>query len=90
MKCFLQFLQTESLQDGAGTELESETGTVGTVLPETARGAGTVGNVFQEPKPEPSLSVKTICKQKRPFPERNRQNRKELSHARTATEPNRG
>ena len=41
------------LQGGSGTELEPETGTVGTVLPETESGTGTAGTVFQEPKPEP-------------------------------------
>ena len=35
-----------------------ETRTVGTVFPETGRGTGTVGTVFQKPKPEPSLSGK--------------------------------
>ena len=37
---------------------EPETGTVGTVSPGTKRGTGTVGTVFQKPKPEPFLSVK--------------------------------
>ena len=47
-------------QGGSGTELEPETGTVGTVFPETKRGTGTAGTVFQEPKlePEPSFPVK--------------------------------
>ena len=35
-------------QDGAGTELEPESGPVG-----TESGTGTDGTVFQEPKPEP-------------------------------------
>ena len=45
-------------QGGSGTEPEPETGTVGTVFPETDIGTGTVGAVFQGPKPElePSLS----------------------------------
>ena len=40
-------------QGGSGTEPEPETGTVGTVFPETESGTGTAGTVFQEPKPEP-------------------------------------
>ena len=46
------------LQGGSGTEPEPETGTVGTVFPETESGTGTAGTVFQKPKPEPSLPVK--------------------------------
>ena len=46
------------LQGGSGTELEPETGTVGTVFPGTESGTGTAGTVFQEPKPEPSFPVK--------------------------------
>ena len=38
------------MQVGSGTELEPETGTVGTVFPETERGTGTAGTIFQEPK----------------------------------------
>ena len=73
------------IQDGPGTEPEPETGTVGTVFPETEGGTETVETVFamlgrctllqppvvetdfQEPKPElePSLSVKTVLKQKK-------------------------
>ena len=33
-------------QGGSGTELEPETGTVGTVFPETESGTGTAGTVF--------------------------------------------
>ena len=49
-----------SWQGGSGTEPEPETGTVGTVFPETESGTGTAGTVFQEPKPElePSFPVK--------------------------------
>ena len=47
-------------QGGSGTELEPETGTVGTVFPETESGTGTGGTVFQEPKPEPFFPVK-LC-----------------------------
>ena len=43
-------------QGGSGTEPEPETGTVGTVFPETEGGTGTAGTVFQEPKPEPEPS----------------------------------
>ena len=43
-------------QGGSRTELEPETGTVGTVFPETESGTGTAGTVFQEPKPEPEPS----------------------------------
>ena len=45
-----------SFQGGSGTEPEPETGTVGTVFPETESGTGTAGTVFQEPKPEPEPS----------------------------------
>ena len=51
------FLTHTRKQDGAGTELELETGTVGTVFPETGRGTGTIGTVFQKPKPEPEPSL---------------------------------
>ena len=51
------------IQEGPGTELEPETGTVGTFFPETERGTGTVGTFFQEPQPEPALSVKTVTEQ---------------------------
>ena len=44
------------LQGGSGTEPEPETGTVGTVFPETESGTGTAGTVFKEPKPEPEPS----------------------------------
>ena len=44
------------LQGGSGTEPEPETGTVGTVFPETESRTGTAGTVFQEPKPEPEPS----------------------------------
>ena len=47
-------------QDGPGTEQELDTGTFGTV--------------FQKAEPEPPLSVKTVLKQKKTFPERNRRN----------------
>ena len=43
-------------QGGSGTEPERETGTVGTVFPETESGTGTARTVFQEPKPEPEPS----------------------------------
>ena len=43
-------------QGGSETEPEPETGTVGTVFPETESGTGTAGTVFQEPKPEPEPS----------------------------------
>ena len=46
------------LQGGSRTEPEPETGTVGTVFPETESGTGTAGTVFQEPKPEPSFPFK--------------------------------
>ena len=49
-----------SIQGGSGTEPEPETGTVGTVFPETESGTGTAGTVFQEPEPEPSFPVK-LC-----------------------------
>ena len=69
-------------QGGSGTELELETGTAGTVFPETE--IGTAGTVFQEPKPEPEQN---------PFLQKNRQNRKpeplEPFHPQTITEPNR-
>ena len=47
-------------QENLGNKPEPETGTVGTVFLETqrSRGIGPVGTVFQEPKPEPSLSAK--------------------------------
>ena len=45
-------VQGLTLQGGSGTEPEPETGTVGTVFPETESGTGTAGTVFQEPKPE--------------------------------------
>ena len=81
-----------SLQGGPGTEPEPETGTVGTVFPGTERGTGTAGTVFQEPKPEPSSLIKTVLNHKKPFPQRNRRNRKpeplEPFHPRTVTEPN--
>ena len=44
------------LQGGPGTEPEPETGTGGTAFAGTERGTGTVGTVFQEPKPEPEPS----------------------------------
>ena len=47
---FFSFLKT---QGGSGTELEPETGTVGTIFPKTESGAGTAGTVFQKPKAEP-------------------------------------
>ena len=37
-------------QDGSGTELEPETGTVRTAFPETESGTGTAGTVFQKPR----------------------------------------
>ena len=43
----------DKIQGGSATEPEPETGTVGTVFPETESGTGTAGTVFQEPKPEP-------------------------------------
>ena len=56
------------------------------------RGTGTVRTVFQEPKPEPSLSVKTILKSKNPFQRGTvgTENHEPLepSHARTVTKPN--
>ena len=62
---FLGFFNKISLslslcQGGPGAEPEPETGTVGTVFPETESGAGTAGTVFQErkPEPEPSFPVK--------------------------------
>ena len=47
---------------------EPETGTVGTVFPETESGTGTAGTVVQEPKPEPepSFPVKLYWKQRNP------------------------
>ena len=56
-------------QSGTGTEPEPETGTVGTVFPETEIGTGTVGTVFQEPKlePEPSFPVKLYWNTQKPF-----------------------
>ena len=38
--------------------METETGTIGTVFLGTGGGTETTGTVFQEPKLEPSLSVK--------------------------------
>ena len=49
---------TVSKTGGPGTEPDPETGSVGTVFPETESGTGTAGTVFQEPEPEPSLPVK--------------------------------
>ena len=91
------FFRTRILiQGGSGTEPEPETGTVGIVFPGTEVGTGTVGTVFQEPKPEPEpcLSVRPVfALQRKTFPETNRRNRKpeplEPSQSRTATEPNR-
>ena len=74
---------------------EPETGTVGTVFPETESGTGTAGTVFQEPKPEPEppFPVKLYCNTEKPFLQRNRRNRKpeprEPFHLQTVTEPNR-
>ena len=82
-------------QGGSGTEPEPETGTVGTVFPETESGTGTAGTVFQEPKPEPepSFPVKLHWNTEKPLLQRNRQNRKpeplEPFHPQTVTEPNR-
>ena len=60
--------ESQICQKGSGTEPEPETGTVGTVFPETESGTGTAGTVFQEPKPEPepSLPVETVLKQRKP------------------------
>ena len=52
----LHVTTSKTLQGGSGTEPEPETGTVGTVFPETERGTGTAGTIFQEPKPEPEPS----------------------------------
>ena len=62
-KC-LKYLERIVLQDGAGTEPEPETGTVGAVFAGTETGTGTVGTVFLEPKPEsePCLPLKTAQK----------------------------
>ena len=49
----LQFAATPKKPGGRGTELEPETGTVGTVFPGTEGGTGTAGT-------EPFLSVKMI------------------------------
>ena len=53
-----------TFQDGAGTKLEPETGTVGTFFQEAKEGTGTAGTVIQEPKPEPEpcLSVSSLLK----------------------------
>ena len=40
------FYGKEGFQGGSGTELELETGTVGTVFPETESGTGTARTVF--------------------------------------------
>ena len=40
------FSEHDKKQGGSGTELEPETGTVGTVFPETESGTGTAGTVF--------------------------------------------
>ena len=45
-------LRNHYIQGGSGTKLEPETGTVGTVFPETESGTATAGTVFQEPKRE--------------------------------------
>ena len=42
---------------GSGTELELETGTVGTVCPEIDTGTETVGTVLKETKPEPCFPL---------------------------------
>ena len=82
-------------QGGSETEPEPETGTVGTVSPETESGTGTAGTVCQEPKPEPELSVpvKLYWNTEKHFLQRNRRNLKpepvEPFHPQTATEPNR-
>ena len=55
------------IQGGSGTEPEPETGTVGTVFPETESGTGTAGTVFREPKPEPSLPLKMYWNTEKPF-----------------------
>ena len=55
-KFLLTFCGQSRWQGGSGTEPEPETGTVGTVFPETESGTGTAGTVFQEPKPEPEPS----------------------------------
>ena len=54
-------IQSYEMQGGSGTEPEPETGTVGTVFPETESGTGTAGTVFQEPKPEPEPSFLLNC-----------------------------
>ena len=67
-------------QGGSGTEPEPETGTIGTVFPETESGTGTARTVFQEPKPEPEpffpVRLYSILKHRKPSLQRNRQNRK--------------
>ena len=74
-------------QGGSGTEPEPETGTVGTVFPETESGTGTAGTVFQEPKPEPqpSFPVKNSTEtQRKTFLQRNRtgtENRNRLNRS---------
>ena len=45
--------------------LEPETRAVGTLFPESERGTGTVGTVFQEPKPEPSPPQKIPANHRR-------------------------
>ena len=73
---------------------EPETGTVGTVFPETESGTGSAGTIFQEPKPESSFPAKLYWNTEKPFLQRNRRNRKpeplEPFHLQTVTEPNRG
>ena len=60
MATFQIWICNHDRQGGPGTESEPETGTVGTVFPETERGTGTTGTVFLEPKPElePSFPAK--------------------------------
>ena len=92
--CNVKF-RSDGISGWLGTEAEPETRTIGTVFPETERGIGTVGTVFQEPKPEPepSLSVKTVLKQKNPFQRGTLRTENpeplEPSHTQTETEPNR-
>ena len=69
------FLLYIKFQGGSGTEPELETGTAGTVFPGTER-AGTAGTVFQQPQPEPPLSVKLYWNRRKRPPQRNHQNRK--------------
>ena len=79
-------------QDGAGTEPEPETGTVGAVFPGTENGTGSGGTVFKNRNC--AIPFIAVLKMRRTFPKRNRRNRKpeppKPSHARTVTEPNRG